>query len=73
MKLPILKSREIIAILKRIGFIEIRKTGSHLILVNKESKKIISVPVHNKDIKRGLLVGIVKQTGLTPQEFIKLK
>lgn len=73
MRLPILKPRDIIRILKRIGFVEARTTGGHLILVNKESKKIIPVPIHNKDIKRGLLISIIKQTELTPEEFIKLR
>lgn len=73
MRLPILKSQEVVRILKRIGFTEVRKTGSHLILVNRELKKIIPVPIHNKDIKRGLLISIIKQTELTPEEFIKLR
>lgn len=72
MRLPTLKPQEVVRILKKIGFTEARKTGSHLILFNKELKKIISVPIHNKDIKRGLLISIIKQTGLTPEEFIKL-
>jgi len=50
----------------------VRQTGSHLILLNQESKKIISVPIHNKDIKKGLLIGIIKQAGLTTEEFIKM-
>ncbi len=39
---------------------------------NKISKKIIPVPMHNKDIKRGLLISIVKQTELTIEEFKEL-
>jgi predicted RNA binding protein YcfA (HicA-like mRNA interferase family) len=73
MRLPILKPQEVVRILKRIGFTEARKTGSHLILINKESRKIIPVPIHKKDIKRGLLISIVKQTELKPEEFIKLR
>jgi len=71
MRLPILKSQKIIRVLKKVGFEEIRQTGSHLILANKTMKKIIPIPIHNKDIKRGLLISIVKQAGLTAEEFIK--
>lgn len=72
MRLPSLRPIKIIGILKKVGFEEIRQSGSHLILVNRSTKKIIPIPIHNKDIKRGLLRSIIKQTGLTPGEFIKL-
>lgn len=72
MRLPSLKPKKIVKVLLKIGFAEARQTGSHLILVNTDTKKIIPVPIHNKDLKRGLLISIVKQTGLTVEEFIKL-
>lgn len=72
MKIPSLGHKKLIRVLKKIGFEEARQTGSHLILLNKKSKKIIPVPIHNKDIKRGLLAGIIKQADLTTEEFIKL-
>ena len=72
MRVPSLGYKKLVRALKKIGFEETRQTGSHLILLNRESRKIISVPVHNKDIKRGLLVGIIKQAGLTTEEFINL-
>ena len=72
MKLPALGHKKLIRTLKKIGFEEARQTGSHLILINQKSKKIIPVPIHNKDIKKGLLAGIVKQADLTTEEFINL-
>ena len=72
MKLPSLGYKKLIKALKKIGFEEARQTGSHLILLNQKSKKIIPVPVHNKDIKKGLLAGIIKQANLTMEEFVKL-
>ena len=72
MKLPSIKPIKVVKALKQINFEEIRQTGSHLILANRITKKIIPVPIHNKDIKLGLLVSIIKQTGLTKEEFVKL-
>ena len=72
MRLPTLRPVKIVKILKKIGFEAIRQTGSHLILANRMTKKIVPIPIHNKDIKRGLLMSIIKQTGLTVKEFIKL-
>ena len=72
MRLPSIRPRKIVQALKRVGFEEARQTGSHLILVNKEMRKIVPVPIHTKDIKRGLLMSIIKQSGLTLNEFLKL-
>ena len=72
MRLPVIRPRKVIQVLKRAGFKEARQTGSHLILVNEERKKVVPVPMHAKDIKRGLLLSIIKQSGLTVYEFLKL-
>ncbi|MDP2951595.1 MAG: type II toxin-antitoxin system HicA family toxin [bacterium] len=72
MRLPSLKPKEVVAILKKAGFIAIRQSGSHLTLANKVNKKVAVVPLHSKEMKRGLLVAIVKQSGLTQEEFIEL-
>ena len=72
MRLPSLKPWQVVRVLNKLGFEKFRQSGSHLILANKDKKKIIPVPVHNKDLKRGLLRSIIKQTGLTVKEFLKL-
>lgn len=71
--LPSLKGKEVIKALKKIGFIERRITGSHSILKNPATGKIVPVPLHgSKDVKRGTLFGIIKQAGLKIEEFIAL-
>ncbi len=72
MRLPTIKPQKVVKVLEKKGFEKIRQTGSHLILVNTITKKIIPIPVHNKDIKRGLLLSIIKQADLSIKEFIKL-
>jgi len=32
----------------------------------------ITVPIHNKDLKKGTLRSIIKETGLTVKEFMDL-
>lgn len=71
-KLPSLKPREIIRALKKCGFIELRQKGSHLIMVNDARQKKTVIPIHAKDIKKGLLFAIISDAGLTPDEFAKL-
>lgn len=67
------RPKEIISILQKLGYIKKRQTGSHVIMFNPVSKTIIPVPMHSKDVKRGLLLGIIKQANSTEKEFIKLK
>jgi len=72
MRLPSLKPKEVVAVLKKAEFVEIRQSGSHLTLANKIKRKITGIPLHSKEMKRGLLAAIIKQSGLTLKEFIKL-
>ncbi len=67
------KAREIVKILQNLGYIKKRQTGSHLIMYNPKSKKIIPVPIHVKELKKGLVRGIIKQAESTEEEFLKLK
>lgn len=67
------KPKEVIKILERLGFVKKRQTGSHLILYHPTKKRIIPVPIHNKDLKRGLLRAIIGQSESTEDEFLKLK
>jgi len=69
-KLPAVKPKEAVKVLLKIGFIKKRQTGSHLIM--DKSGKIVPVPIHAKDLKKGVLKSIIKQSGLTLKEFLKL-
>jgi len=71
-RLPNLNARKILRALKHAGFIEDGQRGSHLYLWNEEKKLVTSVPMHGRDVKRSLLKQIVRQAGLTEDEFRKL-
>lgn len=71
-RLPSLKPREVVSVLKKAGFVESHYTGSHLILEKPGHPQIISVPIHNRDLKRGTLRHIIDQAGLTREEFLTL-
>lgn len=59
---------EAVRALKRFGFVQIRQTGSHLIL--RKNERTVVVPQH-KPIKPGTLKGVIEQAGLTLEEFIE--
>lgn len=67
------KPREIIKILQKLGYIQKRQTGSHLIMYHPTLKRIIPIPIHTKELKKGLTKGIIKQAESTEEEFTKLK
>jgi predicted RNA binding protein YcfA (HicA-like mRNA interferase family) len=69
-KLPALKPKFVIKALERKGFYVHHISGSHYIL-KKESLRV-TIPYHNKDLKPGTLVSIIKQAGLTLKEFLDL-
>ena len=70
-RLPALRPRELIAALKKDGFIESHQTGSHLSLVHSDGRRVI-IPIHAKDIPRGTMSAIIKRTGLTDDRIREL-
>ena len=72
MKLPIIKSKQLVRVLKKLGCVKKRQTGSHRIFYCSMQRRIISVPFHNKDLKKGLLGAIIKDLDLSLDEFNRL-
>ena len=72
-KLPSLKPREIEKILVKAGFQLVHQRGSHKTFFNKDTRRTVTVPYHSKDIAKGTLYSVIKQSGLSQQEFIKLR
>lgn len=69
-KLPALKPKVVIKALERYGFYVHHTTGSHHIL--KKDNLRVTVAYHGKDLKPGTLASIIKQAGLTVEEFLDL-
>lgn len=57
-----MKGEEIIKELKKMGWVEVRIKGSHHIM--KKGNQTEVIPVHNKDLPKGLLMSIKKRTGI---------
>ena len=72
-KIPSHKPKELIKKFEKVGYIIDRQKGSHVILYNQVTKRRIVIPMHVKDLPRGTLSSIIKQAGLTRNEFLKLK
>jgi len=70
-KLPNLSGRECVKALGKAGFVFKRQEGSHIILRRDEPFAQLVVPDH-KELDRGTLKAIVRQSGLNLGDFLKL-
>ena len=67
---PVLKPREVVAILERLGFMEARQRGSHKQYRHPDGRAT-TVPFHaGRDISPTLLRQIVSNIHLTMDEFL---
>ncbi len=66
-KLPIVSAKRLAAALKRLGFHEVRQTGSHLQL--KRGNLLVSVPMYVGDLAPGTLRSILRQARLTVEDL----
>jgi predicted RNA binding protein YcfA (HicA-like mRNA interferase family) len=71
-KMPRISSREAIRALERLGFEQVRQTGSHVVMKKETEEGEIGcvVPMH-RELKVGTLSGILKQAQVTVEEFIE--
>ena len=68
--LPSLTGGEVIRALERAGFVVARQRGSHVRLTHSDGRRTV-VPVHQgDDIDRQLLRAIIRQCGLTVDDFL---
>ncbi|MBI2499122.1 type II toxin-antitoxin system HicA family toxin [Candidatus Woesearchaeota archaeon] len=72
-KLPVLSGKEVIKTLSKIGFISVRQKGSHVIMTKEDSegKVALVVPLH-KEIDKGTLLEIIRQSKMKREEFLNL-
>lgn len=73
-RMPQVTSIEMVRFPKSQGFVEDRQTGSHLTLWNDAKKMSVTVPMHTgTDLGRGLAARILKDSGFSVDEFIRLR
>lgn len=70
--LPVITPKRLLRILNRIGFKEIHRKGSHIVLQHLIDKRMTVVPFHCKDIPKGTLKSILKDIGIGIEELKKL-
>lgn len=66
-KLPHLSGSEIIQALERLRFVQARQKRSHVVM--KRGATGCVVPLH-REVKIGTLAGLLRQAGVSAEEFI---
>jgi len=66
-RFPVVSGAEIVRALERLGFVVVRQRGSHIVM--RRGSMGCVVPNH-REVKVGTLVGLLKQAGVSPDEFI---
>ena len=71
-KLPLLEAREIVKVLKKLGFELKRQEGSHMFFAHTDGRTTV-IPNHpGEEVDRGLVNKIVKHDlQITREEFLK--
>ncbi len=69
MKLPVSSGYNAITVLTKVGFEVKRQKGSHVVL--QKGLVVLSILLHTS-LKKGTLRAIIRQAGLSVEEFVKL-
>jgi predicted RNA binding protein YcfA (HicA-like mRNA interferase family) len=69
--LPVISGRECVKALENAGYYFKRQEGNHIVMRRVDPFAQVIVPKHN-ELDRGTLRAIIRQAGLSSNEFLKL-
>jgi len=69
-RLPTLSGKEVCRILEAHGFVQVRRRASHIAMQRQVGSTTVTVPVpDHKELRRGTLRAIIRQSGLDRGAF----
>ena len=71
-RLPSLNSWEVIRVLGKVGFEQVRQKGSHVFMRHPDGRTTLIPVRQGRDIDRSLLRKIIRDMDITRDEFMKL-
>lgn len=71
-ELPLLSGRQVVKIFRKLGWQVARQRGSHVILTKSGHIATLSVPNH-KEVAKGTLRALIRDAGLTVQDFLSAR
>ena len=70
-RLPSISGQDCLSVLQKLGFFLRRQSGSHMIVRRDNPHCQVVIPNH-KELDPGTLRAIIRQTGLSVDDFIRL-
>jgi len=72
-RLPVVSGRQTIVALQAVGYVAVRQRGSHVRMrhPSEPGRKPVTIPDH-RELKSGTLRAILRDAGLSVEEFAKL-
>lgn len=71
-QLPVVKVKELIRVLEKLGFFEYHRVGSHAQFKHLDGRRATIAVHYGKDVKSGTLRGILRDINIEVEEFIKV-
>jgi predicted RNA binding protein YcfA (HicA-like mRNA interferase family) len=67
--IPSVSSKRLVRALEKLGCIATRQRGSHVTVVNHRKMTVTSIAMHPGEMKRNHIRTILKQIGISEEEF----
>ena len=67
--LPVVSGADVVAALTKAGFIRVSQRGSHVKM--RKDERVAIVPMH-RELAQGTLGSVLRQAGLSREEFLTL-
>lgn len=71
-KLPAITPKKLVKVFERLGFQIDHISGSHFVLYRANDKKRVVIPSHTKDLPKGTLLAILRQSGIDKDDLTNL-
>ena len=73
MKLPVISGKDAVKTFEKLGYVQIRQTGSHIRMkhISDNSKKPITIPNH-RVLGKGLLRKLLRDAEISVEDFVSL-
>jgi len=71
-RLPVVSGKDLVRVFEQVGYAVSHQTGSHIILRHTNPPhRHLSIPNH-REVAKGTLRGLIRDAGLTVDEFVAL-
>lgn len=70
-KLASIRPKDLVRALAKLGFYKHHQVGSHATFKHTDGRRV-TIPMHNREFKKGLLHGILKDADVTIEEIKEL-